>query len=427
MRARSQDGWSRPAAGVDDTATVPAAAPASAKAYTLGTHRVRPPAETLRAIGPLLERFGITRVANVTGLDRIGIPVWQAIRPNGRALAVSQGKGLDPASARVSAIMESIEAWHAEFALPPVRMESHRALARSAAVVDPLALPRVEGGGYDPDRILPWVAGEDVLGGGPVWVPFELVHVMFVVPEPPGTGCFVRSSNGLASGNTRAEAAVHALCELVERDALARAEGLTAAAYERRRVDLASVDDPAAAGLLARLDKADIAVAVHELTTEVGLPTFTAVIADRSAEPLLNPAPAAFGAGCHLDPGVALCRALTEAAQSRLTVIAGARDDIYRRHYRELQSAAVLAANRRRIERAGPGRVAFARSRSVATDTVDGDLAAVLARLRAAGIACTALVDLGGDGLPFRVVRAIVPGLLADRAGPARGAGARVR
>jgi len=237
-------------------------------------------------------------------------------------------------------------------------------------------LPLVEGGLYGPDRVLPWVAGEDLLAGGPVWVPFELVHVMFVVPEPPGTGCFVRSSSGLASGNTRAEAAVHALCELVERDALARGERMAPAAYERRRLDVATVDDPVAAGLLARLDKADIAVAVHDLTTDAGRPVFSAVIADRSADTLLNPAPAAFGAGCHLDPGVALCRALTEAAQSRLTVISGARDDIYRRHYRELQSAAVLAANRRRVERAGLGRVRFASSASAATATVDGDLAA---------------------------------------------------
>ncbi|TGV60738.1 hypothetical protein EN803_38435, partial [Mesorhizobium sp. M2D.F.Ca.ET.160.01.1.1] len=46
-------------------------------------------------IRPHWARMGITRVANVTGLDRIGIPVVMVCRPNARSLAVSQGKGID--------------------------------------------------------------------------------------------------------------------------------------------------------------------------------------------------------------------------------------------------------------------------------------------------------------------------------------------
>lgn len=34
------------------------------------------------------------------------------------------------------------------------------------------------------------------------------------------------------------------------------------------------------------------------------------------------------GVGCHNDPAIALCRALIEAAQNRLTAISGARDDL---------------------------------------------------------------------------------------------------
>jgi ribosomal protein S12 methylthiotransferase accessory factor YcaO len=37
-------------------------------------------------------RFGITRIAMVTGLDRVGIPVALATRPNSRSVAVSQGR-----------------------------------------------------------------------------------------------------------------------------------------------------------------------------------------------------------------------------------------------------------------------------------------------------------------------------------------------
>ncbi len=95
-----------------------------------GTIRVRDAASTLAWIRPLLPQFGITRVANITGLDRIGIPVWTCIRPNGRSLSVSQGKGLTPELAQVSAVMESIECHHSEYVRPPELVASHRTVRR---------------------------------------------------------------------------------------------------------------------------------------------------------------------------------------------------------------------------------------------------------------------------------------------------------
>jgi YcaO-like protein with predicted kinase domain len=86
----------------------------TAKTYMRGTHRLIPPAETLARLKPLLPQMGITRLANVTGLDTIGIPVVMSVRPCSRSLSVSQGKGLDLDSAKASAAMESIEGYHAE-------------------------------------------------------------------------------------------------------------------------------------------------------------------------------------------------------------------------------------------------------------------------------------------------------------------------
>ena len=59
------------------------------KTYRAGTHRSTAPEETLARVAPLLPALGITRLANITGLDRIGIPVVVACRPNSRSLAVS--------------------------------------------------------------------------------------------------------------------------------------------------------------------------------------------------------------------------------------------------------------------------------------------------------------------------------------------------
>src|SRR5690349_5920121 len=81
-----------------------------------------PPEETLERIRPLMPLAGITRVADVTWLDTIGIPVVMVVRPNARSLSVAQGKGLNIIAARVSGIMESLECFHAERVSGPVHM-----------------------------------------------------------------------------------------------------------------------------------------------------------------------------------------------------------------------------------------------------------------------------------------------------------------
>ena len=84
------------------------------KRFRRGTHRSVDPAETLARVRPLMARMGITRLGNITGLDRIGIPVAVAVRPNSRSVSVSQGKGLDLPQAMASALMEAAEGFHAE-------------------------------------------------------------------------------------------------------------------------------------------------------------------------------------------------------------------------------------------------------------------------------------------------------------------------
>src|SRR5580765_5231252 len=90
------------------------AAPVAPKLYFRGTHRTCTPQETLARMRPLLPGMGITRIANVTGLDRTGIPVVMVSRPNARSVTVSQGKGVTLDAAKASGIMEALEVWHAE-------------------------------------------------------------------------------------------------------------------------------------------------------------------------------------------------------------------------------------------------------------------------------------------------------------------------
>ena len=94
------------------------------KRYAHDSHRICGPEDTLARLRPLLRETGITRIANVTGLDRTGIPVVMVCRPASRSVTVSQGKGLTVAGAKVSGVMEALEAWHAERIVKPLKLAS---------------------------------------------------------------------------------------------------------------------------------------------------------------------------------------------------------------------------------------------------------------------------------------------------------------
>ena len=377
------------------------------KAYRRGCHRARAPRETLERIRPHLGAMGITRVADITGLDRIGIPVFVACRPNARALAVSQGKGLDANAARVSAIMESVESFHAETMQLPLEYASWRELAARQPVVDPARLQPSGEGAFHPELPLLWVCGTDWTHGGPLWVPHQIVHTNYTrsfVREP---NCFIATSTGLASGNHLPEAVSHAVCEVVERDAVDRFAQLPAEQRQQRQLDLATVDDVDCREVLARFERARIAVAAWEVTGPVELPAFECLIVEREDE-AWAPVPAR-GYGCHPARGIALLRALTEAAQSRLTLISGARDDIAKAQVEAICDPANVRAMRQRASR--PGTRHFHAAPNHEHASFDEDLGLELTLLRDAGFGPTVVVDLSRPDWDISVVRVVVPGL----------------
>ena len=382
----------------------PAVVP-GAKAYRGGTHRSRTPEETLRAFLPLAERMGITRLANVTGLDCIGIPVYMACRPLSRSVAVSQGKGLTPLEAKVSAFMEAAETFHGETITQPLKMASFAELSRDHRVVDIDGLPRSRLGEFDPGRQILWIEGAALAGGEPLWVPLELVSTNYTLPQPQGSFAFAANTNGLASGNTFEEAALHALCEVIERDALSLWRLGGEAARAATKLDPATVDSALCRDLLARYAAAGLDVGLWDVTSDLGVPVFCCAVAERSDVAV----EAELGAGCHPDREVALLRALTEAAQSRTTRIAGSRDDYVPESY---DSAAKLARNRTaQLWLAEPPRRSFAAVPSLGGATIPGDLQGVLARLAAEGIGQVVAVDLSKSDVGLPVVRVVAAGL----------------
>ncbi|HSB73936.1 MAG TPA: YcaO-like family protein, partial [Candidatus Methylomirabilis sp.] len=373
------------------------------------THRLTIPEETLARVRPHLAAMGVTRVANITGLDRIGIPVVMVCRPNSRTLAVHQGKGRTLAAARASALMEAVETHHAERIALPLKVAAYRTLRRAQRVVDAHQLPRLRASRFHPDRRIPWIEGWDLMAGEPVWVPYEIVHANYSLPRPPGSGCFWGTTNGLASGNHPLEAISHGICEVVERDAATLWCHLPRESQDRTRVDLQSVEDGACREMLDRFTRAGVAVGVWEATADTGFPSFICEVAERDLNPL-RPIGAAWGIGCHPARGVALVRALTEAAQSRLTLIAGSREDIPRGQYERILSPEVQVCERAYIEPQGPMRD-FRDAPTWEAETFDEDLAWELERLKAVGVKRVVVVDLTRTEFHIPVMRVVIPGL----------------
>jgi ribosomal protein S12 methylthiotransferase accessory factor len=402
-------------APVVSSASAPRPAPAvvtvagrdAAKTLRRGTHRSQPLEHTLARALPVARAIGVTRLADITHLDRVGIPTVLAVRPGGGWLSVDAGKGLTTAAATASAAMECIERHHAETA----RLEAFDATwdeLDADGLVAPVAdLPLARAGLFARGATERWAWTWDVAADAPLAVPAVTLGGQPRRGRWDGERLDVQvTSNGLASGNDLLEAICSGLCELIERDAVACwGRRQRVARRPPVRVDPAVLEWEAAHGLLARFAAAGLETIVLDVTADVAVPTFGAYLFDRHA----RHAGYFRGFGTHLDPQVALARALTEAAQSRAIVVAGSRDDVF---------WADLVRTRRRDDA-----VAYERLRDLAptpgagchadasTATFAGDLDVLLQRLAAAGLHRVGVLDLSREGEGLAVVRAVVPGL----------------
>ena len=375
--------------------------PRAAKRYTAGTHRIVAPEETRERLRPLLDAVGITRVAEVTAIDRLGVPVYQAVRPGSWSISVSQGKGATRTAAWVSAVMESLEIWHAERlpGVPSVEV-SVREMESSNAV-------QLEDFGVIPHQrledatVIEWVPAVPLAGKREAWLPKSLVHLDFRTPLELRPQLLRPTSNGLASGNCREEALLHALCELIEREAvyLARLD-----ATQKRPIRLGSVESAWTQSLLGRLHDGGARVALWDISGPASVPVVAAEVAVPDIPRLWG------GSGCHPSAEVAASRALTEAAQSRLTYLSGAREDLP-----DSGSETDIAGGRDAVEiwelhKSSTDGGPLSALPDFASDDVGADLEAIIERMVGAGYPPFAL-ELTHPELGVPVWRAYAPGL----------------
>lgn len=369
--------------------------------YARGSHRVVPPEETLRRIAPLLGEAGITRCADVTGLDCLGIPGFCAIRPRGVALQVSNGKGLRPVDAKVSALMEGLELHHAEQPIGLRTGSAERLRREDLDVVAAPELPSYDGARYFGERfVLDWAPAEEMVSGRRCWVPAGSVYLCW--PSPVAF-----SSNGLASGNTVAEATLHALYEILERDAVSRVfvDGRLRLDERCTVVDLDTIDAPAVVDLRARIEAAGLMLRLLHVRGAVPVHTCWAMIVDPS--PFASASAIQGGYGTHLSPTVAATRAITEAAQARLALIHGTREDIDARMYRWTRAHARVRAFFHRLR----GSFSFRSLEDHSGQSADGDLARLMTDLVREGFDRVYRTDLARAPFHIPVVKVQVPGL----------------
>ncbi|MET7746267.1 YcaO-like family protein [Streptomyces sp. NPDC005385] len=374
------------------------------KAYFEGTHRTRHPDQTWKAIRPLLMSYGITRVADVTGLDDLGIPVTMAVRPLARTLSVAQGKGATLTAARVSGAMEAIEAWHGERTVPTADV---RAPADGLGLDLPYPVTELEshpGSLFTGRTVLDWITARSALDGEPALVPAACVQLGREAHDRWRLHLPSASTNGLASGNTRAEAVVHALAELIERDTIST---LVDGGGHGQLLDPNSIEDEQCAALIERVRAAGAWLELWHLPNRFGVPVMSCYLWREDQPALL-----VSGSGAHLDPHVALSRAITEAAQSRLTQITGSREDFHPAAYRP--------AVHQGPHRTGHPGIAWAQvalQHTTGFTTDDGEAEHLTARVQAVTGYPPLVVDLthGPHQRPeFAVVKVLVPALRYD-------------
>ena len=392
------------------------------KRYFLDTHRAFTPTETWGEVERLEEKVGIKKIDDLTGLDKLGLPVFSASRPGAEegARSVHAGKGLTREQARVSVLMEAIERYSAEikqgdrakFLFEPY--DSYGAKEK----VEPASLILSTLSTVGPSSKLEWCEGYDILRDEEVLVPANAVFHPFVSNR--GARLFRSDSNGIASGNNLEEAIFHGITEVIERDALSCVELKQNAG---KKIEI-SESDGRLFELRERFEAAGIVPHFWYIPSDTGFTTVALALDDAETK---DASLLVYGAGTHSDPRIATIRAVTEAAQSRVLQIASAaasrRGRATRREGEGRMSYEEMKRRNRHWFEDGGGRegecVRLSELPNLATDRIDGDIEVALERLRRVARRVV-VVDLTRQEIGVPVVRVVIPGFEVFARNPER-------
>jgi thioglycine synthase len=403
-----------------------------------GTSRITPAQETLKRISFISQKIGVTRLADITNMDILGIPNYSAVLPGTEDyIWVYSGKGPTKAHARASALMESIERYSSLPSGGPKNFiqGSYDQLSKSFNVLHPDEIVEPLRFQYNNEMSMDFLRGFDLFTEEQILVPASVALFRYS-PVPPFVDPFAfHHTNGLASGNVMEEAICHSLCEVIERDSTSLAELRASAipfhflrhiinALREKGYALNSiptdkyVDDPSifpdvdisqiefqpVKALVEKFLQAKIPLIIKDITSDIGIPTFNASSIEWISH---DYGYLAEGHGTYPDARVALMRAITEVSQTRAANIQGARDDLRK---------IIYGQNNTDDKRAwqfmpSSNKVKFSEVTSYFNQDILDDIKLILKHLKQTGLKRAIIVNLTNDSIGIPVVRAIVPGL----------------
>jgi ribosomal protein S12 methylthiotransferase accessory factor len=400
--------------------------------------RIKSVEETLSTILPVSSNIGVTRLADITDMDILGIPNFSAVLPGTEDyIWVYSGKGPTRLDAKASALMESIERY---CSLPSSNQNkmiqgSYKDVSKLSKTLHPSNVVEPMLFEYDEEMIMDFMPGYDLINKEQILVPTPLALFRYS-PNPPAVNPFAyHHTNGLASGNVLEEAICHSLCEVIERDATSLAElKASAIPYNILRtmtkylsdngleidrilstefvdddtkfvdVDISDINFKPVSNLVKKFNDAKIPLIIKDITSPIGIPTFNASSIEWITE---DYGYLAEGHGTHPDARIALLRAITEVSQTRAANIQGARDDLRKISYGNSNSDEKKTWQFMKSKNS----INFSKIKTYVNDDILDDIKLILSRLNSNGMKQVIVVDLTQPQIMIPVVRTIVPGL----------------
>lgn len=373
--------------------------------------RTRSAEESLILASTIAEDMGVTRVTDITWLDKIGMPVYAGIRPFAvkGSLNVHNGKGIRPNEAKIGAYMESIEFSLAEGLKHQQEIKKYSLQEIQDSLPQGLAFASFGaklGVTFTPDEEIYCVQATDIISGQKGLIPAELVfHPVNLAGQRSLYGG--TTTNGLCSGNTKLEAVIHGVCEVLERDV----KSFDIINDSSCLVDI-NTEPETIKALRKKIESAGLILSLRKTPNEFNLPYYSAFVLEPDNQ---SPISVADGYGLHPVAEIAATRAITEAAQSRLTHIHGGRDDIVKRIHFYQQNPhfdeEIIMNNIRRkiLNRSKMTPFIASDEESYVPESVEALWQYIKHKMASAGFQHCFVYELSPEDFPFSVFRVVIP------------------
>ena len=380
--------------------------------FIKGTYRVKDPVDTYDSNEEKLRTAGITRITEITHLDRVKIPVFSSIRPTAQSGGVSvyAGKGATVEQARASAMMEGFERYSAEkqdIDQEKISISTYNEI-KNESVLNPndLLLPKSFENQNIEMQKLEWIEAEEIISESPILVPANAVFHPYIPNreiKPCAMAMFKGNTNGLASGNVIEEAVLHGIFEVVERDAWSIFE-LTK--RNKKQIDLDTIENDTVSELVEKFTSQGIKIKLMDITADLKIPT---IVASADDTVLKDAALLTLGVGTHLNPEIAAIRALSEVAQSRATQIHGTREDTVRADFMRKAGYENMKRTNKDYFVEEDEKINLSDIENKITGSIKKDIEVSIEEVQKAGLDKVIYYDLTREEIGVNVARVIIP------------------